>query len=186
MRLPATDAWTALAGGIALAYPFVVWFGLSSLPPSAFVLLALVCVAARMIGIRRLSRSSVELVAFALAGAGLVALLMIAPSLAARTYPVAISLALAAVFTISLHFPPTIVERIARLSEPDLPPAGIAYTRRVTQVWVAFLLINAVISLWTAVYGSLAQWTLWNGLLSYIAMGCLFAIEFLIRRMVRR
>ena len=54
------------------------------------------------------------------------------PVIAARAYPVAISLAMAAIFAASLRHPPTIVERIARLSEPDLPPEGVAYTRQVT------------------------------------------------------
>jgi uncharacterized membrane protein len=88
------------------------------------------------------------------------------------------------VFAVSLRYPPTIVERIARLREPDLPPAGVAYTRQVTRVWVGFLLANAAVSFWTARWGSLDQWALWNGLLSYLAMGALFGGEYLVRRMV--
>jgi len=103
-----------------------------------------------------------------------------------KAYPVAVSLAAAAVFALSLHFPPPVIERIARLTEPDLPPKGVAYTRRVTEVWVGFLLLNASISAATAVWGSLDQWTLWNGLLSYLAMGALFAGEFVVRQRVRR
>ncbi|HLN22604.1 MAG TPA: hypothetical protein VK558_01320, partial [Patescibacteria group bacterium] len=106
--------------------------------------------------------------------------------LAVKAYPVAVSLAVAGVFGLSLVYPPTVVERLARLSEPDLPPQGVAYTRKVTLVWVLFLLANAGVSTATALWGSLAQWTLWNGLLSYVAMGTLFAAEFMIRRRVRR
>ena len=69
----------------------------------------------------------------------------------------AISLAVATIFAASLRFPPTVIERIARLTEPDLPPEGVIYTRKVTVVWVAFLLVNAAISLWTALCGSLEQ-----------------------------
>jgi uncharacterized membrane protein len=112
-------------------------------------------------------------------------LLTVSPLMAARAYPVAINLAMAAVFAASLRYPPTVVERIARLSEPDLPPEGVVYTRQVTGVWVGFLLVNAAISLWTAIWGSLDQWALWNGLLSYLAMGALFAGEYLVRRVVR-
>ena len=53
-------------------------------------------------------------------------------------------------------------------------------------VWVAFLLCNALISLATAVWGTRAQWALWNGLLSYLAMGTLFTVEYAVRRVVRR
>jgi len=56
----------------------------------------------------------------------------------------------------------------------------------VTAVWVGFLLVNAAISLWTVLWGSLEQWALWNGLLSYLAMGTLFTAEYLVRRVVRR
>jgi uncharacterized membrane protein len=175
-----------VAGAGAVAYPFLVWFGRSKVPPAAFVLIGVACIAARMIATRRLVRSPVEITVFLLAAALLVALLAVSPVIAARSYPVAISLALASIFAASLCFPPTVIERIARLSEPDLPPAGVAYTRKVTAVWVAFLLVNAAISLWTALWGSLDQWALWNGLLSYLAMGTLFTAEYLVRRVVRR
>ncbi len=92
----------------------------------------------------------------------------------------------AAVFGLSLLFPPTIVERIARITEPNLPPGGVVYTRRVTAIWAVFLLFNAVVSAATALWGTLAQWTLWNGLISYLLMGTLFAGELIVRRAVRR
>jgi uncharacterized membrane protein len=181
MRLPAIDAWSVLAGAGTLAYPFVVWFGLASLPPAAFVVAGLLCMAARLIA----TRGQAGVAAFVVAGIALLGLLGLAPALAARAYPVAISLAVASVFAASLIRPPSVVERIARLAEPDLSPAGVAYTRGVTWVWLGFLLGNAAISVWTALFASLAVWTLWNGLLSYLAMGALFAGEFVVRRRVR-
>lgn len=190
MRLPRISPWSVLAGAVALAYPLlvwplVVWTGFSSIPPAAFVLVGIGCIGLRIVGTWRLARSPAEIVAFALAAVLLAALLTVSPLMAARAYPVAISLAMAAVFAASLRYPPTVVERIARLSEPDLPPDGVVYTRQVTGVWVGFLLVNAAISLWTAIWGSLDQWALWNGLLSYLAMGALFAGEYLVRRVVR-
>jgi uncharacterized membrane protein len=149
-----------------------------------FVLTLVACMGIRLIGTSRLRRPLADTVAFVSAAIALVALLAVAPAIAARAYPVAISLATAAVFAVSLRYPPTIVERIARLREPDLPPAGVAYTRQVTRVWVGFLLANAAVSFWTARWGSLDQWALWNGLLSYLAMGALFGGEYLVRRMV--
>jgi uncharacterized membrane protein len=174
-----------LAGAVALAYPLVVWTGFSSIPPAAFVLVGIGCIGLRIVGTWRLARSPTEIVAFVVAAGLLVGLLTVSPLMAARAYPVAISLAMAAVFAASLRYPPTVVERIARLSEPDLPPDGVVYTRQVTGVWVGFLLVNAAISLWTAIWGSLDQWALWNGLLSYLAMGALFGGEYLVRRVVR-
>lgn len=174
----------AAAGG--LAYPFVVYFGLAVVPPAALLLVGLGLIAARMVGMRRLEGSTVWLIAFAVAGLALVGLLAAVPQMAVKAYPVAVSLAVAAVFALSLRFPPTVIERLARISEPDLPPEGVAYTRRVTQIWVAYLVANAAISTATALWGSMDQWTLWNGLLSYLGMGTLFCGEFLLRRRIRR
>jgi uncharacterized membrane protein len=118
--------------------------------------------------------------------AGLAVLAVLDPPWGARAYPVVMSLAACGAFASTLFQPPSLVERIARLREPDLPPRGVRYTRHVTQVWVGFLAANAAVAAATVAWGSLAQWTLWNGLLSYLLMGALFAGEMVVRRRVRR
>ncbi len=180
------NPWLALAVLGGLIYPPIVYFGLSVVSPSVLVLAGLGLIGLRLAGIRRLAHARPWRLAFLSAAAGLVVLSLLSPGLAAKAYPVTVSLGVAGVFLFSLRFPPTVVERFARFVEPDLPPAGVAYARKVTLVWVAFLLCNAAISAATALWGSLAAWTLWNGLLSYLAMGCLFGGEFLVRRVVRR
>ncbi|HEY1723641.1 MAG TPA: hypothetical protein VGG27_20525 [Magnetospirillaceae bacterium] len=186
MRPPVSKGWVALAAVGGLAYPFLVYFGITVIPPAALLLVALILIAARIVSLSRLVGSRWWLAAFGVAALGLIGLLAAAPALAVKAYPVAVSLAVAAVFALSLVFPPTLIERIARLTEPDLPPEGVIYTRKVTWVWVFFLIGNAIISIATALYGSLEQWTLWNGFLSYIAMGALFSGELVVRRVVRR
>ena len=99
-----------------------------------------------------------------------------------RLYPAAISGAFLVVFGLSLLNPPTIIERLARLKTPDLPAAGVRYTRQVTRVWCAFFVVNGFIATWTAVWSSREVWALYTGLLSYVAMGLLFAGEWLVRR----
>jgi uncharacterized membrane protein len=99
-----------------------------------------------------------------------------------RLYPAGISLALLALFALSLRSPPSIVERIARLSHPDLPDEAVRYTRRVTEVWCAYFALNAAISIWTAIAASREIWALYNGFVVYLAMGTLFAGEWLLRR----
>ena len=101
-------------------------------------------------------------------------------------YPVMISFGLCSVFALSLWFPPPLIERFARLKEPDLPPAAIRYCRKVTWVWAVFLTINGVIALSTVLYGDRDIWALYNGLISYILIGLVFGAEFLIRQRVRR
>jgi uncharacterized membrane protein len=53
-------------------------------------------------------------------------------------YPVVVNAALLAVFAASLVFPPSVIERLARVTEPDLPAAVVGYTRTVTVAWCFF------------------------------------------------
>ena len=102
-----------------------------------------------------------------------------------KLYPVLVNAALLLVFGLSLRFGPPVVERFARLREPELPPAAVTYTRRVTQVWCGFFVLNGGISLATALWSSERTWALYNGLIAYILIGALFAAEWLVRRRVK-
>ena len=77
------------------------------------------------------------------------------------------------------------VERLARLREPELPDSAIRYTRQVTQVWCLFFMLNGLIAASLTLWAPLSWWTLYNGLIAYGLMGLLFAIEWLIRQKVR-
>jgi uncharacterized membrane protein len=98
-----------------------------------------------------------------------------------KLYPVLVNLALLGAFAYSLIFPPSMIERFARASEPDLPAQAVGYTRRLTQVWCAFFAMNCAIALMTALWASAATWTLYNGLIAYLMMGLLFAGEHVFR-----
>jgi uncharacterized membrane protein len=98
-----------------------------------------------------------------------------------KLYPVFVNTALLAIFAYSLIYPPSIIERFARLRDPDLPAQAIGYTRRVTQVWFVFFAINGAFALMTALWASPAIWTLYNGVIAYLMMGVLFAGEYFVR-----
>ena len=98
-----------------------------------------------------------------------------------KLYPVLVNVALLGTFAYSLIFPPSMIECFARMREPDLPPAAIGYTRRVTQIWCVFFSVNGAIALMTALWASPATWTLYNGLIAYLMMGLLFAGEHVFR-----
>jgi uncharacterized membrane protein len=115
---------------------------------------------------------------------GVLALLALRPLLAVEAYPLIVNLGLASVFAWSLAQPPTAIERIARLTNPDLPPEAVAYIRVVTKVWIAFFLINATITSACAVWFNIAIWSLWTGVISYLLIGALFAGEVIVRRRV--
>ncbi|MPM92043.1 hypothetical protein SDC9_139177 [bioreactor metagenome] len=107
-------------------------------------------------------------------------------ALMVKLYPVWVNIVMLAVFGFSLIRPPSVVERLARLREPDLPPSGVRYTRRVTQVWCVFFVLNGAAAAVTALFCSDAVWALYNGLLAYVLMGCLMGIEWGVRQRVRR
>lgn len=99
-------------------------------------------------------------------------------------YPVAVSLLMLAVFGASLFAKQTLIERLARLQHPDLPPEGVRHTRRVTQVWCGFFVFNAAAAAVLAWRGQHDWWAVYTGLVSYGLMGLLFAGEWLYRKLV--
>lgn len=107
------------------------------------------------------------------------------PELAARLYPVFMNVTMLLAFAITLWNPPSMIERFARIAEPELDAHGVAYTRKVTWLWMAFFVVNGCIALWTALHGSWLQWGAYNGGISYLLAGTLMAGEYLVRRRVR-
>jgi uncharacterized membrane protein len=103
-----------------------------------------------------------------------------------QLYPVLVNGALLVAFAWSLSSPQSMVERMARLSEPDLPPEGVAYTRTVTKVWCGFFVVNGSIALATALWATPAVWSLYNGVIAYGLMGLLFGGEYLVRLRFKR
>ena len=99
-------------------------------------------------------------------------------------YPVAVSLLMLAVFGASLFAKQTLIERLARLQHPDLPPAGVRHTRRVTQIWCGFFVFNAATAALLAWSGKHDWWALYTGIISYGLMGVLFAGEWVYRKVV--
>jgi uncharacterized membrane protein len=110
---------------------------------------------------------------------------LVSADLGVRLYPVAMNLAMLYAFASTLWRPPSMIERFARLMEPDLDAAGVRYTRGVTMVWVGFFVINGSLALWTAVAGSWLAWTVYNGAIAYLLAGLLFGVEYLVRQRVR-
>ena len=167
---------------IGLLYPFLVYFGMEhvSTPLYALVLGAVWLIRAPSLLKQPGGR---WMIAAALAYCALLAFSGEAAML--RWYPSLISALLLFVFGISLQYGPPMVERIARVSEPELPPEAIPYTRKVTWVWVGFFMFNGLLSAVLTLWAPLAWWTLYNGLIAYFIMGTLFGGEWLLRRRLR-
>lgn len=169
---------------VALAtvtYPFVVYLGLGRWNP-VWIALAL----AALLFLRAWSGRDLVWLA---AGCGALVLGLATRLegnwLPLKLYPLMVSGVLLAVFGLSLWQPPTVIERIARVREPQLPAGAVAYTRKVTLAWCGFFACNGLASAATAVWGSDAAWALYNGLLSYLFLGAFFGAEWLLRQRLR-
>ncbi|MGO2275022.1 hypothetical protein [Pseudoalteromonas nigrifaciens] len=103
-----------------------------------------------------------------------------------RLYPVIINTVMLLVFSYSLYKGPSIIETFARITEPELDEQGVQYTKKVTQLWCVFFIVNGGIALYTSLFASLAVWAFYNGVIAYVAMGVLFALEWLVRLKVKR
>jgi uncharacterized membrane protein len=100
-----------------------------------------------------------------------------------RFYPSLVNLGLLIAFGATLVRGPSMIEKFARLGQPDLPPGAVRYTRRVTQVWCGFFVLNGAFSAYTALAWSRASWSLYNGMIAYGLIGVLLAGEFAWRRL---
>lgn len=96
-------------------------------------------------------------------------------------YPVVINVSMLALFGYSLKRGPSMIERLARLKEPDLPATAITYLRTVTKLWCGLFIFNGAMAWYTASYATLAVWTWYNGLIAYLLIGAMFAGEWLYR-----
>ena len=173
-----------VAAGIA--YPILVYVGLRVTSPAVLVIGLLSLLGLRLLLDRRGGAQQRFAPAFWAAAAGALLLVALSPLAGLESYPILLSLAFAGLFAYSLRHPPSAIERIARVREPDLPSSAVPYLRNVTLVWLGFFLVNAAISAVTAMSGDLELWTLYNGLISYILVGALFTAELIVRQFVRR
>ena len=172
-----------MAAVITVLYPLAIWFGQGKVEPRVLAMLLLLAAAARLPAMKvSLAARWSAVAALALVGAALWSNAL----LPLKLYPVLVNLAFLGAFAWSLAAPPSMVERMARLTEPDLPPSGVAYTRVVTQVWCGFFVVNGAIALYTALFSSDAVWSLYNGVIDYLLMGLLFAGEYLVRIRFKR
>ncbi|OGB23133.1 MAG: hypothetical protein A3I66_09005 [Burkholderiales bacterium RIFCSPLOWO2_02_FULL_57_36] len=176
-------ALTVLTVFITLLYPLAIWLGHGQVEPR---LLAGILLLAALTRLPALKVS--KMARWWMGGALLLAAIAVWANamLPLKLYPVLVSAVMLAVFGYTLVKPPSMVERFARMREPDLPPAAIGYTRRVTQVWCGFFAINGAIALSTALWASPAVWSIYNGVVSYLLMGLLFGGEFLTRLYFKR
>jgi len=107
-------------------------------------------------------------------------------ALALKMYPSLINLGLLIAFGCTLFRPPSMIERIGRATGIQPSPRTKPYTRILTMIWCGFFAVNAIIATVIAFFGSLGAWTVYNGLISYGAVGVLIVGELVFRRFYKR
>ena len=187
-------AFSIAAGGLLALYPLLMYLGISQLGVTWAASGLIVICAIRVVVLRlgQGARTSIGLGArelvFFCGGAIALALISVwrdSPD-ALLYYPVLMNAAMLLLFGSSLVFPPTIVERIARIRHPGLPAEAVPYLRRVTIAWCIFFVGNGAAAFYTALRTTFETWALYNGLIAYVLIGLMFAGEFLTRLRVMR
>jgi uncharacterized membrane protein len=177
-------------GGVLVLYPVLMYVGHAHLAARSMAVILVALCAARLVALRFAPAAQPartfgtgEMLAICV-GAIALALLTIwrgSPQ-AMLYYPVLVNAVFLAVFAWSLFHPPTVVERIARATTPDVPPEAAPYLRRVTIAWSIFFVCNGAAALFTAMETSFATWTFYNGFLAYVLIALMFGAEFLARQ----
>jgi len=173
-----------LAAAPWLAYPLVVWAGLSLGGPRVAAALVLVALAARTLPLWRSTAGEARrqlLVPLVAAGAPAAGAAWLDDPLLLLFVPALVSLGLLLAFARSLWWGPPVVETLARLQVGELSAAEVRYCRSVTVVWCVFFAANAVTAAALAWSGSLGAWALWTGVYAYLAVALLFGVELAVR-----
>lgn len=179
-------AGRALAGLALLAYPMLVWVGLTRWSPRVLALVLLAVLAPLALG-RMRGSSRQALRELALLPIVTLAMLACAAILDAAgvmlVVPVVTNALLLIAFAATLRRDSRpMVERFARLHRSDLTPEQQAWCRGWTRIWSGFFVLNGGTALLLALFAPLDWWAFYNGMLAYVLMGLLFAGEWLLRR----
>lgn len=188
MRRLASALAYGLAAVSAVAYPLAVYLGLTRLGARGAGLLLLVVALPMLIVRLRRARTSAARehlgVILRVPLAVLSVALLSALTDDARVilaFPVVVNAVLLSSFAGSLATVP-LIERFARLRDPELSPDKVRYCRSVTKVWCVFFVVNGGIALYLALAGSLEAWAGYNGGMAYALMGMLGVFEYIVRK----
>jgi uncharacterized membrane protein/3-hydroxymyristoyl/3-hydroxydecanoyl-(acyl carrier protein) dehydratase len=174
---------------LAAIYPVLVFCSLVifKIPLRYFSVFIIFVALVVFLGATSKKKDWFRLVSAGLLGAAGLACFLSASSFFLKLYPVLMNAVFLGAFGFTLFSPPTMIFRFAVLQDKTIRGAPWekkveAYCRTVTLVWCGFFILNGGIAVWTVASGSDTIWSLYNGGISYILMGTLFAGEFVIRR----
>ena len=97
-----------------------------------------------------------------------------------KCYPCFMNFLFFTIFFVSSFQKETVIQKTVKLIEKNITPQILDYTRKLTYVWAGFTFCNFLISVMT-VFLSENVWAVYNGCISYILVGSLFCIEYIVR-----
>jgi uncharacterized membrane protein len=183
---------TGIIAILIVVYPFLIYFGINYFNFRYMILLLGFIFFLRIILLsqkRKKFNTPMKIVSILTTIIGLMVCIIglcVDNPIIIKLYPVCINLLFLGVFLYSYIYPPSIIEKLARVTNPDLPTQAINYTHKVTLVWCIFFTINATISTYTVFFCSLHTWTIYNGLIAYFLIALIFIVEYVIRLFVKR
>lgn len=162
--------------GFAFIYPFVVFFALKQ--QVAVQLLVLLLLVAAGLGFVR-HKNIIILLCVLLFGLGLA---IFNDDIFLKLYPVLMNVSICCMFALSLRGTP-LITKFAKKMGYVLDAEQQEYTKRATIAWAIFMFCLAIVSLVT-VFLSDEVWTVFNGLISYVLIGMMMGVEFIVRKKV--
>lgn len=182
MKYPRIKFLLPVLGVVFLLYPLLVYWSMQRFEPRYIGVGVLLFYLLRLfIQSNNLMAKKLILVGFLMAVIGV---WVLNSEMLLLLMPVIINFIVALIFAHSYLEPPTIPAKFAAKIEGTLNNRQIAYTNKVTLVWIAFMVLNGTVALYTVLFSSKEVWMLYNGLVAYILMGTLFGLEFLYRHFI--
>ena len=134
----------------------------------------------------RLKQNSKLLISSVLLLVGGIVCLISGQSIFIKFYPAAMSAIFLFTFASTLFIGPNMCFRFACISDKSLADSPLAkpiekYCLKVTIIWCIFFILNGSAAVYTVLCQNDKIWSIYNGGISYVLMGMLFAIEFVVR-----
>ncbi|MGJ8648586.1 MAG: hypothetical protein ACSHXJ_16990 [Marinomonas colpomeniae] len=167
---------------VTIIYPFLVYFGLTHFDSTIVMFFIITLLMIK--GLTEKKNHTRKVIFMAVFGMLVIAYFW-GNQQGLKFYPVLVNAAMLLLFASSFYSEQSIIERMARIKEPNLSETGIRYTRKVTMVWCTFFTLNGFIALFTALWASDETWLFYNGFLAYVLIGILVTTEWIIRFRVK-
>ncbi len=165
---------------VMLAYPFVVYLHIGTVSPRWYACALLLLVAVRFVILGN-TRQVSNWILLLLASVFCAAVMVLESVILLKFYPVLMNIGMGIMFIASLTDSHSLIEKFARAGGKRPPDAARGYLRVLSLSWGVLLLLNGLVSAYTAWFTSTATWALYNGLVAYLVMGSFAAIEFAYR-----